>query len=322
MGNVISAAVDSVANAVGIESDLSGAKAAGAAARDQRNALNAARATQQDVFNQQRQDLEPWRQAGLRALAGLESGDFQKDAGYQFRLGEGMKAINAAAAARGGANSGATLKALTRFGQDYAANEFQNSFNRASQLAGLGSGANMAGINLQGQFGQNMAQNQVDLGNLNAAQRISDANRTSGIVNDLVQGGAFLATGGLSGLGGLGAAKMSGIGSNMGGVNLGNQAVQLGQRYASSLAFCDINLKTNISEIPKEDAKEFLDCVKGYYFEYKNKNNGDGLFAGVMAQDLEKSKIGKTCVIEENGIKRVDLTRLFMALCAVGAYGN
>ena len=59
--------------------------------------------------------------------------DFQEDPGFQFALDQGMRGIQGSAAAGGGLLSGATLKALTRFNQDTANNQFQNSFDRFNQ---------------------------------------------------------------------------------------------------------------------------------------------------------------------------------------------
>ena len=53
-----------------------------------------------------------------------------RDPGYGFRLREGLKAVDAQAAARGGLISGAALKASQRFGQDMASQEYNNAFNR------------------------------------------------------------------------------------------------------------------------------------------------------------------------------------------------
>ena len=53
------------------------------------------------------------------------------DPGYQFRLSEGLKALDRQAAARGGLISGAALKGAQRYGQDYASGEYQNAYNRA-----------------------------------------------------------------------------------------------------------------------------------------------------------------------------------------------
>ena len=53
-----------------------------------------------------------------------------QDPGYQFRLSEGLKALDRQAAARGGLISGSALKASQRYGQDMASQEFTNAFNR------------------------------------------------------------------------------------------------------------------------------------------------------------------------------------------------
>ena len=53
-----------------------------------------------------------------------------QDPGYQFRLNEGINALNKTAAARGGLLSGNAAKAAERYGQDYASNEYSNAFNR------------------------------------------------------------------------------------------------------------------------------------------------------------------------------------------------
>ena len=57
--------------------------------------------------------------------------NLEEDPGYKFRLQEGLKAIRRGAAAGSGARGGATLKALTRFGQESASQEYQSAYNRA-----------------------------------------------------------------------------------------------------------------------------------------------------------------------------------------------
>jgi hypothetical protein len=84
--------------------------------------------------------------------------DFVKDPGYDWRLNEGYNALNSSAAARGGLQSGAALKAATRYGQDYASNEYTNAYNRwnndragiYNKLAGM-SGAGQTSANTIGQ---------------------------------------------------------------------------------------------------------------------------------------------------------------------------
>lgn len=55
----------------------------------------------------------------------------QNDPGFQFRLQQGQQALENSAAARGGLLSGGTAKALDRYAQDYASNEYQNVYNRS-----------------------------------------------------------------------------------------------------------------------------------------------------------------------------------------------
>lgn len=92
--------------------------------------------------------------------------DFETDPGYQFRMDEGSKALTNSATARGGVLSGAAAKAMERFSQGLASQEYGNAFNRfnANQdkqfnrlatLAGVGQTAT-AQVN---SAGQNMANN-------------------------------------------------------------------------------------------------------------------------------------------------------------------
>lgn len=52
--------------------------------------------------------------------------DIYADPGYKFRLGEGEKALQQSAAARGLLNTGGTAKDLIGYGQSFASNEFNN----------------------------------------------------------------------------------------------------------------------------------------------------------------------------------------------------
>lgn len=90
---------------------------------------------------------------------------WRKTPGYQFGLQEGNRSIEASAAARGGLNSGATLKALQRYGTDYADQQGYQPY--MNSLAGLFGGAQQAVGNIgnagssygaqAGQAGQNAA---------------------------------------------------------------------------------------------------------------------------------------------------------------------
>lgn len=107
---------------------------------------------QQQQFATQQANLKPFLETGQTAVTALGqqvfgggfpdwTGKFtapndvteQNDPGYQFRLAQGEKALENAAASRGTVLSGGHLKALSRYGQDYASNEYGNVYNRAFQ---------------------------------------------------------------------------------------------------------------------------------------------------------------------------------------------
>jgi len=76
---------------------------------------------------------QPFSMAGFdpnSLMRNFGASDFQTDPGYNFRLSEGLKALDRQAAARGGMMSGAALKAAGRYGQDVASQEYGNAFNR------------------------------------------------------------------------------------------------------------------------------------------------------------------------------------------------
>jgi len=56
--------------------------------------------------------------------------DFKVDPGYNFRLTEGIKALDRSASARGNLLSGSALKGIETFGQGLASQEYQNAYNR------------------------------------------------------------------------------------------------------------------------------------------------------------------------------------------------
>jgi hypothetical protein len=74
-----------------------------------------------------------------------------KDPGYQFGLDTGMNALNASNAATGGLQSGAALKAATRYGTDYGSTKYNEAFNRytnnRSNIYNMLSGQTNVGLN-------------------------------------------------------------------------------------------------------------------------------------------------------------------------------
>lgn len=269
--------------------NIFGDNAADRALDAQTTATNSANATLGRTYQDQKDQLAPWQNAGLRALAGLESGDFAKnlemDPGYQFRLNEGNKQIGASMAARGLNGSGAALKALTKYGQDFASNEYNNAYNRQfqnlSQLAGFGQNASNNMVTAAGNYGNAIAGNQIGVGNAQAARQAASANASSNLLNT--------------------------------GLGIGAMAL-----------FSDRRLKKDIHAIDRKELAELRRVVKASTFKYKDKNMGEGEWLGVMAQDLEKSKLGRYVVeTDSEGRKVINMKKatsvLFAALAEEAA---
>lgn len=198
-----------VGGGLGLISGLVGAKASKDAAQTQADATRDAAQQQTDMYNQNREDLAPWRAAGEGALGQLSAltgangefsknfgmSDFQADPGYQFAMDEGRKAIEHSASAHGTLLSGGTLKALQSYSQGLANqtygqayDRFMNNrtsrFNQLSSLAGLGQTATgqtaQLGANTAGNVGDYLTQG----ANASAAGTVGAANAlTSGLSN-------------------------------------------------------------------------------------------------------------------------------------------
>lgn len=142
--------------------------------------------TSQPVFDKAAYDeaMQKYLASGRR-VGGLlnDPSLITKTPGYQFRLGEGIKALDRSAAARGRLRSGAQVKAITKFGQDYATNEYDNMLRRFYNLAGVGQNATTT----TGQFGQYagnaLAQGYLGAGQARASGYINKANAITGPIN-------------------------------------------------------------------------------------------------------------------------------------------
>ena len=204
---------------------LLGANAAGNAADTQAQSAAASDATQRYMYDTSRADNAPFLQNGqagsnrLARLLGLSgdtgssdygslnrkftANDLNNDpvyqSGLQFGLDEGTKGINNQAAANGGLLSGATLKALTRYGNDYGstkANESYNRFNtdntniynRLAGISGAGQQASSQVGSAGANYGNNVSNTAMGLGNARAASGIAGANAISGGISNAING--------------------------------------------------------------------------------------------------------------------------------------
>lgn len=101
---------------------------------------------------------------------------FYTSPGYDFRMKEGTRAITASRAASGMAQSGDTLKALNRYGQDYASNEFNTQLSQLMLVAGIGQSATNSGNVLASNYGAQTAQTNQNATNALASSYGTQAN--------------------------------------------------------------------------------------------------------------------------------------------------
>ena len=193
-----------VAGAVVVGSVASGymsSQAAKSAARTQAEASDRAIAAQQAGLSEQQAISAPFVDKGTEAMnrlaamtepggeyyAPFSQTDFTQDPGYAFRLKEGMKGLNASAAARGGLISGNALRAATAYGQEMGSQEYTNAFNRyyaersnkmdpLKFLTGVGQAAGAGQASNIGAATGNIANLTTGAGNAMAAGQVGSAN--------------------------------------------------------------------------------------------------------------------------------------------------
>ena len=151
-----------------------------------------------EVFDEEAYNkaVADWEATGVYQPGLIEQGpgEFVGSPGYEFRFGEGVKALERGASARGGVLSGRTQKALVEYGQQFATSEYDKFLNRYYQsLNPLMATAGMAPLGAQGQgamqTGGNLANIYLGAGQSQAAGYINRAN----IYGNTLQQGTNLA---------------------------------------------------------------------------------------------------------------------------------
>ena len=141
----VGAAAAVASTAAGIGSDIA---RSGAISGGQSQATGALQQGLTTATNQ----LSPWTATGAPAnaqeanLLGLNGqpaadaamGTFQQSPGYQWQLQQGLRGVDAGAAAAGMLRSGATIKGEETYGEGLANQDFSNYWNRLQQLSGSG----------------------------------------------------------------------------------------------------------------------------------------------------------------------------------------
>jgi hypothetical protein len=139
-------------------------------------------------FQQTREDLSPYREAGKNALEqynktiGGDYSGFTSTPDYQFGLEQGEKALGRAQAARGNYFSPRAMNELSRYGQGYGSQRLTSYLSRLQGLSSMGQTASAQ----TGQFGAQSVAAQNQLRNSAAGVRgeadIGRANLVSGVV--------------------------------------------------------------------------------------------------------------------------------------------
>lgn len=193
-------------------------KAASSAASSSAQSTADTNAMNWKMYEQTRTDQEPWRLAGEAALKNIQktpdfsfsSEDFFSDPSYDFRMEQGINALDRSAASRGRLKSGAQDKAVTEYGQKLASTEYVNAYNRAlteyntnlakeQSLAQVGQSAtnvvSAAGQNTANITGQNTMAGTNAINSANMAGANAQARGMTGIATSINQGiGNYLLT--------------------------------------------------------------------------------------------------------------------------------
>jgi hypothetical protein len=157
------------------------------------------------------------QQSGLVDSAIQRASNFETAPGYEFRLAEGAKGVENSAAARGMQLSGANLKGLTQYNQNFASNEYDNWFNQSNtdrnyvsgqgndafnrfntnnttqynRLAGLSGAAQQAAGSIDStaaNYAKSVGSNSAVAANANAAGIVGSANALSQGVSGAING--------------------------------------------------------------------------------------------------------------------------------------
>lgn len=189
--------------------DLLGATSA----KEGKEAIQTASQQQQDAatraMEQSAAQTAPWRTTGENALntyyGKLQAGpgEFTKSPGYDFRLKQGVNALEQGAAAKGRQLSGAQGKALTRYGQDYGSGEYQNWLNQWYQSLTPYQNLATMGQNAAVNQASNMYQGNMAYGNAQAAGTMGVANTENNAANQWTLMGPSEWWGQLMGSGGM-----------------------------------------------------------------------------------------------------------------------
>lgn len=206
-------------------------------------------------------------------------------------------------------------------GQNAQLSQGANQTNaQLSQQAALTNQANQQAVNQQNAQLQQaaMSQNatlaqQVNLANQQAGQQTT-ANNQQSMLQTRSQDIAQQQNLGQLTLG----ANQNQVNAQVGALNAQTaQKAQTSNLLATGLGaaatFSDRRLKEDVSALGRDDITAFLEAIHPAAFRYKGQPQ---THAGVMAQDVEKSPVGRTLVKDVGGAKAIDTNHATTALMA------
>lgn len=210
--------------------------------------------------------------------------------------------------------------------------------------AQLAQQAVLANQQLQGQFGLTAADQQLRAQQLNQAselQRLGFQGQAAGSIDQMLNANLGMqaqldaqrqqqissSKGGLiSGLAGIAGAALMPAAPALAAVAPAAKAIGTSDKRVKK------DIKATTSKASREldkmagsgsENRKFLDALQSYEYKYKHEGRDATPQMGIMAQDLEKTRLGKQMVVEnELGVKQVDFGRGFGALLASQAELN
>jgi hypothetical protein len=217
---------------------ISGVIGSNQIANTQTNAIDTARNTYNKYYDQAKGIQQPYADMGMKNTQSLDqmvnNGDFQdkskfnfqQDPGYQYQLSSGNQAIQQNAGALGSLFSGATMKALTKYGSNLANQQYQaaygryvdqrnfnqtnltNNYSQRNNLSNMGIQANKNLTDMTLGAGNENSAFDLARGNVNAQRIASNVGNTQGVFKSISDvGGGLVGSdtgGGMGGMGGMG----------------------------------------------------------------------------------------------------------------------
>jgi hypothetical protein len=206
--------VGAIIGAAGVGSAVIGSKAAKKAAKTQAAAAGEASDVTLKMYEQTREDLQPYAGTGGSALTsiadmyGLPSAKnpkggqafsesalaaFRNSPDYQVALKEGIRARDLSAASKGNLLSGGQEKRIAEYGSDLANMKFGQYMNRLYDLAGMGQNAAAGQGSAATNAGSSLARLALDAGESRAAGTVGSANAITDGISGLGSNLAYLA---------------------------------------------------------------------------------------------------------------------------------